>query len=118
MKFRFTIGRRIGTGFGVLIILTLAAFVATNLTLSNGRKKTNEVTAVYTPSVSLLKELDLLVVQAKMLITNWVYIQNPDDVPGKTAMRKLLKEDYPKLKLQIEDKETKWTNKATKKTVD
>jgi len=90
MKFRFTIGRRIGIGFGTLIVLTLAAFVTTNLTLKNGREKTNEVTNIYTPSVSLLSNLDLQVVNAQMLITNWVFIQNPDDVPGKIAMRKLL----------------------------
>jgi len=118
MKFRFTIGRRIGTGFGVLIILTLAAFVATNLTLSNGRKKTNEVTAVYTPSVAYLKELDLLVVQARMFITNWVYFQSADDDPPKPDMRKLLKDDYPDLKAKIQQKELKWTNEASKKTVD
>jgi serine phosphatase RsbU (regulator of sigma subunit)/HAMP domain-containing protein len=118
MKFRFTIGRRIGTGFGVLIVLTLAAFVATNLTLSNGRKKTNEVTAVYTPSVSYLKELDLLVVQARMYITNWVYFQSADDEPPKPDMRKLLKDDYPDLKAKIQQKELKWTNASAKFTVD
>jgi len=118
MKFRFTIGRRIGTGFGVLIVLTLGAFVATNLTLKNGREKTNEVTAIYNPSVSLLKDLDLLLVRAKMLITNWVSIQNPDDVPGKTAMRNLLRKEYPDLKKNIKKYETKWTNEHTKKTVD
>ncbi|MGP8214137.1 MAG: SpoIIE family protein phosphatase [Bacteroidia bacterium] len=118
MKFRFTIGRRIGTGFGALIVLTIGAFISTNLTLKNGREKTNEVTAIYTPSVALLKELDLLLVNAKMLITNWVYIQNPDDVPGKTSMRRLLKEDYPELKAKIKQYEKKWTNEHTKKTVD
>jgi serine phosphatase RsbU (regulator of sigma subunit) len=118
MKFRFTIGRRIGIGFGTLIVLTLAAFVTTNLTLKNGREKTNEVTNIYTPSVSLLSDLDLQVVNAQMLITNWVFIQNPDDVPGKIAMRKLLKDDYPHLKTQIKQYETKWTNEHTKKTLD
>ncbi len=118
MKLRFTIGRRIGTGFGVLIILTLAAFVATNLTLSNGRKKTNEVTAVYTPSISLLKQLDLIVVNARMYITNWVYLQSADDAPGKTDMRKLIKKDYPDLKAEIQKKETQWTNESAKTTVD
>src|SRR5665213_1406700 len=118
MKFRFTIGRRIGTGFGALIILTLGAFVATNLTLKNGREKTHEVTAVYTPSISALKELFLIVVRGKMYITNWVYIQNPDDVPGKEDMRKLLRKEYPALKANIKDYETNWTNLNTKKTVD
>ncbi len=118
MKFRFTIGRRIGTGFGALIILTLGAFLATNLTLKIGREKTNQVTAVYTPSVASLSELHLMVIDAKMLITNWVYIQSPGDDPDKVEMRHLLKTDYPALKSKIKQYETKWTNDGTKKTVD
>jgi serine phosphatase RsbU (regulator of sigma subunit)/HAMP domain-containing protein len=118
MKFRFTIGRRIGIGFGALIMLTLVAFLATSITLKNGREKTNQVTGIYTPSISLLKELHLKVVTAKMLITNWVYIQSADDVPGKSDLRKLLKTDYPKIKKDIKHYEEQWTDDQNKKTVD
>ena len=34
MAFRFTIGRKIGTGFGVLLVLTLVAFIFTSLKLT------------------------------------------------------------------------------------
>jgi serine phosphatase RsbU (regulator of sigma subunit) len=113
MKFRFTIGRRIGTGFGVLIMLTLGAFLSTNLTLKSGREKTNEVTTIYTPSDSLLKELNLKVVNAKMLITNWVMIQSSPEDKDKHRLDSLIKYEYPALKKKIQVYEKHWTNQQT-----
>jgi serine phosphatase RsbU (regulator of sigma subunit)/HAMP domain-containing protein len=118
MKFRFSIGRKIGTGFGVLIFLTIIAFIFTNITLKDSRKKTNEVTSVYTPSVDKLKELNLLLVRSKMLITSWVEIPSTNDDKGKVALRKLINEEYPVLKKEIKQYQEKWTNELTKKAVD
>lgn len=118
MKFRFSIGRRIGTGFGVLIVLTLVAFLLTNLTLKTGREKTNEVTRIYTPSVNLLKDLNLLIVKSKMLISNWVYYPSPDDIPEKKELRIILGTKYPKLQDSIHIYETEWKNVNTKKDLD
>ncbi len=118
MKFRFSIGRRLGTGFGVLIVLTLVAFMLTNITLKQGREKTNDVTKIYTPSVNLLKDLNLLIVKSKMLISNWVYYPSPDDIPEKKEMREILSTRYPKLKDSINRYETLWKNEKTKKNLD
>lgn len=118
MKFRFTIGRRIGTGFGVLIVLTLVAFLLTNITLKKGREKTNEVTKIYTPSVNLLKDMNLLIVKSKMLISNWVYYPSPDDIPEKKELRIILGTKYPKLKDSIHTYVFMWKNEKTKKNLD
>ena len=102
MKFRFTIGRKIGTGFGILILLTIAAFILTQVTLTESRRKTDKVTEIYTPSVSVLEELNLMIVRSKMLISNWVFIQSSDDNFDKQKLRKLINEEYPELKKRIE----------------
>ena len=37
MKFRFTIGRRIGLGFGIFILLTIFTFILTIVTLKDSK---------------------------------------------------------------------------------
>jgi len=101
MKLRFSIGRKIGTGFSILIFLTITAFVLTQYTLNKSRTITDKVTDVYSPSVSKLEELNLLIVRSKMLISNWIIFQSPEDNPDKESLRTLINKEYPELKNQI-----------------
>jgi serine phosphatase RsbU (regulator of sigma subunit)/HAMP domain-containing protein len=117
MKFRFTIGRKIGLGFGVIIFLTTIAFLLTNVTLNESRKKTDQVTEVFNPSVAVLKELDNLLNRSKLLITKWYYVQTGNDAPDKKALRKILKEEYPTLKIKIKQLSINW-NKEELESVD
>ncbi|MEK6616639.1 MAG: histidine kinase, partial [Bacteroidota bacterium] len=78
MAFRFTIGRKIATGFGTLIFLTFVAFGLTLITLTKSRQINDKITTLYTPSVNALQELNILVIRSKMLISNWVNIQQED----------------------------------------
>jgi CHASE3 domain sensor protein len=52
MKFRFTIGRRIGLGFGMLILLTIVVFGLTIFTLKDSKQRTETVVSQVTPSVA------------------------------------------------------------------
>lgn len=101
MKFRFTIGRRIGLGFGILIFLTLFAFILTQNTLNKSRNINDAITNVISPSVAKLEELNLMVVRSKMYITNWVFITSSADNMDKVKLRKLINEDFPTLKSEI-----------------
>lgn len=117
MKLRFTIGRKIGLGFGVIILLTTIAFLLTNVTLSDSRKKTDQVTGVFNPSVAVLKELDNLLNRSKLLITKWYYVQSGNDALDKKALRKILKSEYPTLKTKIKELSVNW-NKDEQESVD
>ncbi len=117
MKLRFTIGRKIGLGFGVIILLTTIAFLLTNVTLSDSRKKTDQVTGVFNPSVAVLKELDNLLNRSKLLITKWYYVQSGNDALDKKALRKILKSEYPTLKAKIKELSVNW-NKDEQESVD
>lgn len=101
MNFKFTIGRKIGLGFGILIFMTIVAFVLTQITLNESRSKTDKVTEIYTPSVSALKELNLMIVQSHMLISNWVFIQSGADNPDKQKLQFLIMRDYPALRKRV-----------------
>src|SRR6476620_9695211 len=117
MKLRFTIGRKIGLGFGIIIFLTTIAFLLTNVTLNESRKKTDQVTEIYNPSVATLKELDNLLNRSKLLITKWYYVQTGDDATDKKALRTLLKEEYPGLKDKIKKYSVNW-NKDEQQSID
>jgi serine phosphatase RsbU (regulator of sigma subunit) len=109
MKFRFSIGRKIGLGFGVIILLVIIAFWLTNVTLNESRKKTDEVTEIYNPSVASLKELNYLLIRSKFLINKWFYVQTGNDALEKKALRTLIKEEYPELKQKIKKYSINWT---------
>ncbi len=117
MKFRFTIGRKIGLGFGVILFLFIVASLLTNVTLNDSRRKTDQVTEIYNPSVSTLKELDNLLNRSKLLITKWYYVQTGDDAADKKALRTLLREEYPALKSKIRKYSINW-NKDEQDSID
>jgi len=97
---KFTISRKIGAGFGVLLLFTFVIFVLTYITLHESRKINDQITKIYNPSVDVLEDLNLLIVESKMLIMRWVEVQISDD-PDKEKLRKVIAEDYPKKKEEI-----------------
>jgi serine phosphatase RsbU (regulator of sigma subunit)/HAMP domain-containing protein len=115
MAFRFTVGRKIATGFGTLIFLTFLAFGLTMITLNESRKINSQITNLYTPSVSALQELNILVVRSKMLTANWVNIQQVVH-EDKDKLKKLIKDEYPDLKKRISELSNDW-NKDDKESI-
>ena len=114
MAFRFTVGRKIGSGFGILIFLTFVAFGATLITLNDSRQINDRITNLYTPSVSALQELNIIVVRSKMLISNWINIQIESE--DKDKLKKLIKDEYPELKKRVNALAKGW-NKEDKESI-
>src|ERR1035437_3563721 len=115
MKFRFTIGKKIALGFGVIVFLTIISFLFTNITLFESREKTRQVTEIYNPSVAKLKELDYQLNLSKLGITSWYYLTKTD-IPEKKQLTKLVHEDYPKLKSQLKQYSLKWDTEEKEST--
>ncbi len=110
IKRRFTIGKRIGLSFLTLIFITSLVFVLTTYTLTQSRRINNEVMEVHVPSVDALKEFNLLVVNSKLGINNWVTQQNQDTDEKKSHIQ-LINKEYPKEKVIIQNLAQKWTKK-------
>lgn len=108
MAFRFTIGKKIGTGFGVLLFFIVIVFYTTYTTLTNSTEINDEITNVNNPSVASLEELKLLTVRSKMLIFNWAYIPSQSDHPDKKKLSRLIDRDYPHLIAKIEKLSENW----------
>jgi serine phosphatase RsbU (regulator of sigma subunit)/CHASE3 domain sensor protein len=96
---RFTIGSKIGMGFGALIFLTLIAFGMTLYTLRQSREISDKINDVYFPSVNVLNELNSLTLRSRMLIISWK--NTPKESENKLKLHKLIKRDYPQLKTKI-----------------
>lgn len=106
---KFTISRKIGAGFGILLLFTFVVFVLTYVTLSESRKINDQITKIYNPSVNVLEDLNMLIVESKMLIMRWVEVQISDE-PDKAKLKKLVAEDYPKKKEEILELAEFWSS--------
>ncbi|HKL38023.1 MAG TPA: methyl-accepting chemotaxis protein, partial [Bacteroidales bacterium] len=95
MKQRFTIGRKLAIGFGIVFIAFLVnSFIMINNSLKN--KELNEaITQSYTPSTNNLSHLRQVVVDSKMLIKNWVYIDKQSGTADKLRLRRLHDSIFP-----------------------
>ena len=108
---RFTIGRKIGIGFGIFILATIILLVITSDTVDESKMLNDEMTQVSNPSVKTLEELKVSLEQTKTLIVYWVYFQSRSDIAEKTTLRRIIKEDIPKIQYQIDDLEENWDDK-------
>ena len=109
MAFRFTIGRKIGTGFGVLLVLTLVAFIFTIVIVTKSKHSTESVVGQVTPSVSALKEYNFILQKSQTLISRWYFKQSGDNDPSKTELINLINKDYPHIKAEINALSVNWT---------
>lgn len=109
MAFKFTIGRKIGAGFGIVLLFVVIAFVYTNVTIAESKKKTDQVVQVVTPSVAALETFQLKLQRSQILITKWFHVQSPDDDPFKKELRELIKFRYQESKKQVDSLSVYWT---------
>ena len=114
MAIRYTIGKKISSGFGILTVLTIVIFIATYVTLTKSSRLNNKITQVYFPSVEKLEELDLMLVSSKSLITNWIYFQSRDDLAEKQKLRDLITKKYPYMKKDLQNLSQFWEDKSKK----
>ena len=108
MAFRFSIGKRIGTGFGVLLFFIVLVFYTTYTTLDGSIRSNDEITDVNNPTIASLEELKLLTVRSKLLIFTWADTELTDH-PDKKRLKQLINIKYPQLKLKIAKLAVHWT---------
>lgn len=113
--FRFTIGKKIGTGFGVLIVFIIVVFGATFIAVNNGietfqknDQTSNELIQVITPSKEKITKLRLLVNESKQLAIQWVNNQSRNDVPDKKRLQLLMVQNIPSTIKEIEELQPEW----------
>lgn len=108
---RFTIGRKIGIGFGIFILATIVLLVITSDTVDESKMLNDEMTQVSNPSVKTLEELKVNLEQTKTLIVYWVYFQSRSDIAEKTTLITLIEDIIPNIQDDIDDLEENWNDK-------
>ena len=115
MAFRFTIGKKIGTGFGVLIVFIIVVFGATFIAVQDGIEtfKKNDQTSteliqIITPSKEKITKLRLLVNESKQLSIQWVNTQTRNDVPDKLKLKRYIEQNIPDVIEEIETLTPLW----------
>jgi len=106
MNFRFTIGKKIASGFGILIILTLIVFTTTYIILEQSRTTNNRISSVNTPSVKALQELKYDMLESKLFLESWMRIEKAH--ADKDRLLKFRNKEYPKIKSELTALSSYW----------
>lgn len=115
MKIRFTIARKLIVGFGIVSLAVLVSSSLTFLTLQQNKQINEEVSKVLSPSVNYLNDLTAIIVNSKMLIKNWVFIERKNDTPDKIKLRKLHSEEFPDLEEDLIEIKEFWKKEDQEK---
>lgn len=108
MKYRLTISRKLALGFGIVILAFLVnAFITVNSSVKN-RQLNDKITTLYTPSTYYLNDLRQAVVESKMLIKNWVFIEKQANTPDKQKLKSLHDEQFPEMIQRLQSLAKEW----------
>ncbi len=117
-KIRFTIGKKIGTGFGVVIFFMILIFSVTVQNVNEGTnifeesKELNErITNLETPSLNHIIDLNNKIRRSKELITKWATVQLKDEDRDKVDYAILIEEEIPETKKRINEVIKNWPKK-------
>ncbi|MBL7917700.1 MAG: hypothetical protein JNM96_04835, partial [Bacteroidia bacterium] len=113
---KFTIGKKIGSGFAILILLTSIAFILTFITLNDSKGKTDTVVGQLAPSVAELKELNLLIQRSGTDITQWMFNSSTSsDIAFREDLTKIIEKKYPKQKEVLQEISLNWNEEEKKR---
>ena len=109
-KFRFTIGNKILGGFITLILIFIVYAGITIFTVSKNSNTTKTNSTIIKPSLTSIKDFNLLIIRSKMLVTNWVYLQSNE--ADKQSLKALHDQEYPALKEEITALKENWDDES------
>jgi len=114
MKMRITIGRRIGLGFAIFILLTVVAFVLTVVILNQSKQRTETVVGEVAPSVAELKELNLILQRSHTDISKWYYNKSFNDVEFREDIKRIIHKEFPEKKNSLNNFARNWSEEEKK----
>jgi methyl-accepting chemotaxis protein len=115
-NFRFTIGNKILGGFITLILIFIVYAGITIFTVTQNSNLTETNSNVIKPSLTSIKDFNLLIINSKMLVTNWVYLQSNDT--DKESLQTIHEEEYPAMKEKITSLKENWEDEEQRLEMD
>jgi len=105
---KLTISQKLSLSFGILLVAIVTNVIITVVNTSSNASKNKEITENYLPSEKYLTELNNQIVNSKMLIKNWVFIDKKSDTPDKIKLKSLQENEFPALKRNLDEISGKW----------
>ena len=105
---KLTIGKKLVIGFGIILLAVLVnAVIILNSSIKN-RSLNTQIIENYSPSETNLNNLRQLLVDSKILIKNWVYIDKQDNTPDKLKLVELHDKDFPNTLNKLNNLSENW----------
>lgn len=108
MRLRLSIAAKLGLGFGILTFALIINAFLTAKTLNENQRANDDITNVYDPTASKLKELSDMVKETRMLIRSWVFIDKKPETPDKIALKSIHAEKFPAIDSAMADISKNW----------
>lgn len=108
MAVRVTIGRKMATGFGVMTLGFLFFIFLTHSLLRKNYNIISQITESNLPAESSVNDLSMMLMSSKMLIKNWVYIDQRPNTPDKTQLTTIITSDFPALRDKLLRLKSTW----------
>jgi methyl-accepting chemotaxis protein len=105
MKTRFTIGRKIAVGYGLILTIMLISGGASIIALRNSRAIDKKMAEIRIPSGLRVKEFRALVAEVETLTNSWIYQPLQKD---KDQLKAILTADAPALKKSLDNLSAQW----------
>lgn len=99
MKFNLNISQRISVGYIVIIFIAAIAAIGSIITFETNKSKYKEISDIYLPSVSYLKDFKNMVNDSRKYTNDWIYQPNDEE---KAKLKNLQDRDYPELRTKIQ----------------
>jgi serine phosphatase RsbU (regulator of sigma subunit)/HAMP domain-containing protein len=113
---RFTVGKKIGLGFGIVLVLLLTVFVITlyvlkdaETTLKKSIDTNDKFLRVEQPSVFQLNNLKKDLTNTHMFIQQWLTVQSSNDAIHKQKANELMDSIIPADTIKINELTIQWT---------
>ncbi len=108
MKKRFTIGKKLFLGFGIISFLLFAFGVLVVLRNGINLEQSKKITHVFLPSSDYIEEYQNMLYKSKDLIKNIIFFKNASVGTEKTKINHIININYPKIKTELRKLSYKW----------
>ncbi|MCC6600491.1 MAG: hypothetical protein IT223_07430, partial [Crocinitomicaceae bacterium] len=107
-QFRFTISRKLGIGFGLIILIAAFVFLLTNITLNESRDINQRINQEYAPSLKALSKLDALLLRSQDLARQWTFVQRIDNHRDRREFKLITDSLIPKQLEEVKKYSVYW----------
>jgi len=113
---RFTIGRRIGLGFGILIVIIILTILMIYMRVNESnqaqkyeQKLNDDITTIYSPSINMLNTISNAVKRSRDLIGIWIDSEVSRDKEKKADLLELMNDIIPEEVIHIDSIRINWS---------